>query len=134
MWSGENTVVSVFALLMLVNAASAEQKKLKVYISADMEGVDGVVTWDVQGMPKGREYEEFRRVMTQEVNAAIAGAFKAGATEVLVSDDHHDSQNLDLELLDPSGGTHPRWSDSPWDDAGYRYFLRCRCLHRLSRE
>ena len=97
MWPGENWVV---ALLMLVNAARAEQKKLKVYISADMEGVDGVVTWDVQGMPKGREYEEFRRVMTQEVNAAIAGAFKAGATEVLVSDDHHDSQNLDLELLD----------------------------------
>ena len=93
-------LLAVCALLMLVNAARAEQKKLKVYISADMEGVDGVVTWDVQGMPKGREYEEFRRVMTQEVNAAIAGAFKAGATEVLVSDDHHDSQNLDLELLD----------------------------------
>jgi D-amino peptidase len=66
-----------------------------------MEGVDGVVTWDVQAMPKGREYEEFRRVMTQEVNAAIAGAFKAGATDVLVSDDHHDSQNLDPETLDP---------------------------------
>jgi D-amino peptidase len=94
--------LSLVALVILgLNVASAQQKKLKVYISADMEGVDGVVTWDVQGMPTGREYQEFRRVMTQEVNAAIAGAFKAGATEVLVSDDHHDGQNLDLELLDP---------------------------------
>jgi D-amino peptidase len=92
--------LSLLALFTLGATAASAQKRLKVYISADMEGVDGVVTWDVQAMPKGREYEEFRRIMTQEVNAAISGAFKAGATEVLVSDDHHDSQNLDLEILD----------------------------------
>ncbi len=60
-----NSVLLICALVMLaVNLADAQQKRLKVYISADMEGVDGVVTWDVQAMPKGREYEEFRRVMT----------------------------------------------------------------------
>lgn len=86
--------------LLAVNLAAAQEKKLKVYISADMEGIGGVSTWSVQALPKGREYEQFRRLMTQEVNAAIAGAFDAGATEVLVSDSHGDAQNIDVELLD----------------------------------
>ena len=89
----------VFTLLV-VNLVSAQEKKLKVYISADMEGIGGVSTWTVQALPKGREYEQFRRLMTQEVNAAIAGALEAGAAEVLVSDSHGDAQNIDVELLD----------------------------------
>jgi D-amino peptidase len=72
----------------------------KVYISADMEGIGGVSTWSVQAGTKGREYEKFRRLMTLEVNAAVEGAFDAGASEVLVSDSHGDAQNLDVELLD----------------------------------
>jgi D-amino peptidase len=91
----------IFVMAMLgAGAARAEQKKLKVYISADMEGVGGVSTWHVQADPKGREYEKFRRLMTLEVNAAVGGAFDAGATEVLVSDSHGDGQNIDVELLD----------------------------------
>jgi D-amino peptidase len=50
-----------------------------------MEGIGGVSTWEVQADTKGREYEKFRHLMTQEVNAAIAGAFDAGATEVLIA-------------------------------------------------
>lgn len=73
---------------------------LKVYISADMEGIGGVSTWDVQAEAKGREYEKFRRLMTLEVNAAVEAAFEAGASEVLVSDSHGDAQNIDVELLD----------------------------------
>ncbi len=86
--------------VLVAGAAQAEQKKLKVYISADMEGIGGVSTWKVQANSSGREYEKFRRLMTQEVNAAIAGASDAGATEVLVSDSHADGQNIDVELLD----------------------------------
>jgi len=63
-----------------------------------MEGIAGVSTWDVQANLKGREYEQFRRIMTQAVNAAVA--FDAGATEVLVSDSHGDAQNFDVTLLD----------------------------------
>jgi D-amino peptidase len=81
-------------------SAAAQQNKLKVYIAADMEGIGGVSTWDVQADAKGREFEKFRQVMTQEVNAAVAGAFDAGATEVLVSDSHGDAQNIDVEALD----------------------------------
>jgi len=90
--------VCVIALLV-AGVVNAQEQKLKVYISADLEGIGGVIT-DVQADPKGREYEKFRRLMTEEVNAAIAGAYDAGATEVLVNDGHGDSQNIDLELLD----------------------------------
>jgi D-amino peptidase len=91
---------SVCGVLLLASASGAQQNPLKVYISADMEGIGGVSTWSVQAQPSGREYEKFRRLMTQEVNAAVAGAFDAGAQDVLVSDSHGDAQNIDLELLD----------------------------------
>jgi D-amino peptidase len=93
------TGICVFILLTAASV-QAQQKKLKVLISADMEGVGGVSTWEVQADPKGREYEKFRRLMTQEVNAAIEGAADAGATDLLVADSHGDGQNIDIELLD----------------------------------
>jgi D-amino peptidase len=92
--------ICVLGLLVAVFLGQCQQKGLKVYISADMEGIGGVTTWDIQAGSQGREYEKFRRLMTQEVNAAINGAFDAGASEVLVSDSHGDSQNIDIELLD----------------------------------
>jgi len=94
-------LISAVALILVTHfGAHAQTKKLKVYISADMEGIGGVSTWKVQAGSKGREYEKFRVLMTREVNAAIAGAFDAGATEVLVSDSHGDAQNIDVEVLD----------------------------------
>src|SRR5262249_41259247 len=91
-------IPATFAILFLISAALPQQTKLKVYISADMEGIGGVDTL-LQTQPQGRDYEKFRRLMTLEVNAAISGAFDAGATEVLVSDSHGDAQNIDVELL-----------------------------------
>jgi D-amino peptidase len=87
-------------ILLAVGTALAQQNKLKVYISADMEGIGGVSTWTVQASSGGQEYQKFRRLMTKEVNAAVQGAFAAGATEVLVSDSHANAQNIDVELLD----------------------------------
>ncbi|MBA3583787.1 MAG: M55 family metallopeptidase [Gemmatimonadetes bacterium] len=72
----------------------------KVYISADMEGVAGIVDRS-QVDPAGAEYALGRRLMTAEVNAAIEGAFAAGAAEVLVSDSHWNKRNLLWEWLDP---------------------------------
>ena len=71
---------------------------MKIYISADMEGVVGVVTAE-QLSPTGFEYQRFREFMTQEVNAAIEGAVAAGATEIVVSDSHGNAQNLLIEKL-----------------------------------
>ena len=64
---------------------------MKVLISADMEGVCGVTSW-VQVMPPelGQEpsstveYERARLRMTREVNAAIEGAFEAGADDYVI--------------------------------------------------
>ncbi len=73
---------------------------MKIFISADIEGVAGVVI-PQHGAPGNPEYERARRLMTEEVNAAIAGAFEGGATEVLVNDSHGPMVNLLPEELDP---------------------------------
>lgn len=70
----------------------------KVFISADMEGVTGVVTVE-QLRPGGFEYDRFREVMTGEVLAAIDGARAAGAAEILIADSHGNGQNLLLDRL-----------------------------------
>lgn len=90
-----------FLVFALYGAAFADQpRQLKVYISADMEGVGGVSSESRQTSPKAADYEKYRRLMTLEVNAAVAGAYDAGATEVVVSDSHWDGLNIDAELLD----------------------------------
>jgi D-amino peptidase len=85
----------LFGVVVMVKA---QEKKMKIYISADMEGVVGAVTAEQLG-PTGFEYQRFREFMTQEVNAAIEAAFEAGATEVVVSDSHGNGQNLLIEKL-----------------------------------
>ena len=86
-------------LLVLLASASADaQKPLKVYISADMEGVAGVVTADQLG-PSGFEYARFREFMTAEVLAAIQGARDAGATQFVISDSHGNGESLLIEQL-----------------------------------
>jgi len=73
---------------------------MKILIAADMEGISGVVNWD-QVTPGDKEYERFRRLMTQDVNAAINGALSAGASEVLVTDGHSSGYNILIDELDP---------------------------------
>jgi D-amino peptidase len=89
-------------------APAAAQRPLKIFISVDMEGIDGVAT-RMQAAGGGSEYEKYRRLMTLEVNAAIEGAYQAGATEVLVADSHGNAQNVDLELLDPRASLIRAW-------------------------
>lgn len=72
---------------------------MRVYISADMEGVGGV-THPQDVIPGRPRYETARLWMTREVNAAIAGAAGAGATEFVVNDSHDGMRNLDLDELD----------------------------------
>ena len=93
----KSTLFCLALLFCLATTASAQAKKMKIYISADMEGVVGVVT-DQQLGPAGFEYNRFREFMTAEVNAAIQAAFAAGATDV-VSDSHGNGQNLLIEKL-----------------------------------
>ncbi|MGE5603254.1 MAG: M55 family metallopeptidase [Nitrososphaerales archaeon] len=72
---------------------------MKILIAADMEGITGVVNFD-QVTPGHPEYERFRRLMTEDVNAAVRGAFAAGADEVIISDGHWNATNILIEQLD----------------------------------
>lgn len=60
---------------------------MRVLIMADMEGVSGIVHWD-QVSHDSPMYQEGRRLYTEEINAAVRGAFAGGATEVIVVDSH----------------------------------------------
>jgi D-amino peptidase len=71
---------------------------MKVFISFDMEGVAGIVDWS-QCRPPGTPYEEGRRLLLGEVNAAIDGAMAAGATEIICNDSHGTMNNLDPVAL-----------------------------------
>ena len=73
---------------------------MKVLISTDIEGVAGVFHHE-QVRAGNPEYERARLLMTHEANAAIAGAFDAGATELLVNDSHGGFRNMPPDLLDP---------------------------------
>ena len=73
---------------------------MRIYISVDIEGMAGVVA-ALHGQPGNAEYERARRLMTEEANAAIDGAFSGGATAVLVNDAHGPMINLLPEALDP---------------------------------
>ena len=60
---------------------------MRVMIWCDMEGVAGISVWEQVngGAPL---YEEGRRLYTAEVNAAVRGCKRAGATEIVVIDGH----------------------------------------------
>lgn len=70
---------------------------MKVFISVDMEGISGIVSRQ-ETLPAGRFYREARRWMTWDTNAAIEGALAGGATEIVVTDPHHQLNILWPEL------------------------------------
>ena len=71
---------------------------MRFYISADIEGIAGVVSRE-HTSPQGFEYERARDWMTDTVAAACEAALGAGAEEIVVSDSHGNGQNLKMERL-----------------------------------
>jgi len=104
--------LSIVAVIFLVAALAAAQqpaKKLKVFISVDMEGVSGLIHWD-ETSEGGADYPLFRKLMTAEANAAIAGALDAGATEIVVRDAHGSARNILPDLLRPEARLLREWN------------------------
>jgi D-amino peptidase len=101
MWKVSLRILAVlsFALAVFPLQTSAAQGK-KVYISVDMEGISGI-NGDDQTSPGGAEYGRARKLMAEDANAAIRGAFEGGAIDVLVNDSHGGQRNLLPEDLDP---------------------------------
>jgi D-amino peptidase len=91
---------STFALFVLLSSAASAQDPVRVFISADMEGIGGIAHSEMTSA-EGREYDRGRALMAAEVNAAIEGAREGGATDFLVNDSHGSMRNLKVENLLP---------------------------------
>jgi len=73
---------------------------MNIFISADIEGISGVVLPD-HTTYEHKEFERFRRLMTAELNAAIEGALAGGASRIIVNDSHGRMSNILIEELNP---------------------------------
>jgi D-amino peptidase len=91
---------------------------MKLYISADMEGVACVSDRAEVDKAEATEYAPARARMTAEVAAACEGGFAAGAVEIVVKDAHWTGRNLDAEQLVAPEGRSLRlvrgWSGHPF--------------------
>jgi D-amino peptidase len=86
---------------------------MKIYITADIEGITGAAHWD-ETDKKNPDYEEFREQMTAEVAAACEGALKAGADEILVKDAHWTGRNILASKLPRQVRLVREWSGHPY--------------------
>ncbi len=80
---------------------------MKLLIAVDMEGITGVSRW-AHVDSNHAEYQRFRKLMTADVNAAIAGAFAElpASSEVVVADGHGSGQNILIDEIDPRARLH----------------------------
>lgn len=73
---------------------------MKLLISADFEGISGVV--DIpQCFPGNQEFNWARRLWIKQINAIVEGAIAAGATEIIVNEAHSAMNYILPELLHP---------------------------------
>ncbi len=85
---------------------------MKIYISADIEGIASISTWQESDMVAPKEA---RDRMTQEVRAACEAAFEAGATEIMVKDAHGYGKNIRHEDLPAGVQLINGWSNHPYN-------------------
>jgi D-amino peptidase len=94
-------------------ASKYEEKTVKIYISADIEGVAGIAHWD-EATKDHVAYQEYREYMTQDVKAACEAALEAGATEILIKDAHGSGRNIITRELPEEARVIRNWSDHPF--------------------
>lgn len=73
---------------------------MNIYISADFEGVAGIVDLH-QCKPGSPEFERARRHWVEEINAIIEGAMASGASQFVVNEAHAAMNYMLPELLHP---------------------------------
>ncbi|MFA6110255.1 MAG: M55 family metallopeptidase [Candidatus Latescibacterota bacterium] len=74
---------------------------MRVYILTDLEGVTGVTMWKQTGPANPEAYNEARRLLMGDVNAAVEGCLEGGATRITVLDGHGCPYNMVPELMHP---------------------------------
>ena len=107
--------VVVVAALNLMTPSPVAQPGLKVLLLYDMEGVSGATRPD-DVIASSDSYPATRESLTADVNAAIAGLQKAGATDVVITDGHGSGSDQPDYLLDqlPKGARFDL-RDVPYD-------------------
>jgi len=85
---------------------------MKIFVSADIEGIAGISCWD-EANPDHPAWPEFRDRMTDHVAAACEGAVAAGAEEILVKDAHASARNVLADRLPRSARLVRGWSMHP---------------------
>jgi len=92
----------VASILLSCGMALAEAAPRKVFVITDMEGVSGIFDTDLQCLPfQSPRFEESRKLLTGEINAAADGLFEGGATDVVVWDGHDSSRTLSVLDIHP---------------------------------
>ena len=86
---------------------------MKIYISADIEGVAGITAWE-EARKSSPNYPYFAEQMTKEVAAACGGATMAGATEIIVKDAHASGMNMNPSKLPENVKLIRGWSGHPY--------------------
>jgi D-amino peptidase len=86
---------------------------MKIYISADIEGVTGVAHWN-ETEKNLSDFNEFEQQMTKEVVAACEGAMAAGAEDIWIKDAHDSARNLDMNKLPKNSKLIREWSRHPF--------------------
>jgi D-amino peptidase len=86
---------------------------MKIFISADIEGVTGATHWD-ETDKKHSDFEEFQQQMTAEVNSACEAAIEVGATEIWIKDAHASGRNLIAAKLPELVKLIRGWSGHPY--------------------
>src|SRR5215471_6896780 len=95
-------VVLAAEMVLATSTLKAAAQSKKVFIVTDMEGVDGIFDFDLQCIPwKSPRWEESRKLLTGEINAAVDGLLDGGATEVVVVDSHTGGGGLSITEIHP---------------------------------
>jgi D-amino peptidase len=94
-------------------ASKYEDTIVKIYISADIEGVAGIAHWD-EATKDHAAYQEYREYMTQDVKAACEAALEVGAGEILIKDAHGSGRNIITSELPEEARVIRNWSGHPF--------------------
>jgi D-amino peptidase len=86
---------------------------VRVFLSADIEGVCGITAWE-EARKDHPSYGPFRRQMQAEVAAACEGALAAGAESLTVKDAHGSARNLVAAELPAPAQLIRGWSGHPY--------------------
>jgi len=85
----------------------------KLFISADLEGVSGVVDWQETDLSE-RLGDYFKRQMSREVAAACEAAGKLGVKDILVKDAHGSGRSMDPSLFPKNTRIFRSFARSPY--------------------